>query len=81
MLASVSRWRIAESLRSGDDYLSFAQTTLAKHISILRNLGLSELAATSRQQYVTIASELARSLDRLADLRATMRGAVQPTTA
>ena len=41
----------------------------------LMNLGLPELIASSPEQYVRIAAELARDLPRLSDLRATLRAA------
>jgi protein O-GlcNAc transferase len=41
--------------------------------SQLSNLGLPELAAHSREQYVKIAVELARNLPRLSELRSTLR--------
>jgi protein O-GlcNAc transferase len=43
-------------------------------VSLLRNIGLPELIADSRQQYVEIAGDLAQNLPRLAELRRTMRG-------
>jgi len=42
-------------------------------LSQLSNLGLPELVASSEDDYVRIAAELARDLPRLADLRATLR--------
>jgi len=42
-------------------------------LSILSNLGLSELVATDAQQYVKIAVELAGDLGRLSELRRTLR--------
>jgi predicted O-linked N-acetylglucosamine transferase (SPINDLY family) len=42
-------------------------------LSILTSVGLSELAASSEDDYVRIAVKLAMDLPRLADLRATMR--------
>jgi predicted O-linked N-acetylglucosamine transferase (SPINDLY family) len=42
-------------------------------VSFLSNLRLTELIARSREQYVSIAVDLARDLDRLAALRAGMR--------
>jgi predicted O-linked N-acetylglucosamine transferase (SPINDLY family) len=42
-------------------------------LSILNNLGLPELVAHSKSQYVQIASDLAHDLPRLADLRANLR--------
>ena len=41
--------------------------------SVLSNLGLPELAASSEDGYVCIASELARELPRLGKMRATLR--------
>jgi predicted O-linked N-acetylglucosamine transferase (SPINDLY family) len=42
-------------------------------VSFLSNLGLTELIARTPEQYVSIAVELARDRDRLAELRAGMR--------
>jgi predicted O-linked N-acetylglucosamine transferase (SPINDLY family) len=42
-------------------------------VSFLSNLRLTELIARSREQYVSLAVDLARDLDRLAALRAGMR--------
>jgi protein O-GlcNAc transferase len=42
-------------------------------LSILSNLGLAELAADSPESYIRIASELARDLPRLNNLRSTLR--------
>ena len=42
-------------------------------LSLLSNIGLAELVATSDEQYVSIAVNLARGLPRLAELRRTMR--------
>jgi predicted O-linked N-acetylglucosamine transferase (SPINDLY family) len=42
-------------------------------VSLLSNLGLEELAAHSEERYARLAVELAGSLPRLADLRATLR--------
>jgi predicted O-linked N-acetylglucosamine transferase (SPINDLY family) len=41
--------------------------------SILHNIGLVELIATSQEQYVRIATELADDLDRLAGVRSSLR--------
>ncbi|MGO8751908.1 MAG: tetratricopeptide repeat protein [Thermoguttaceae bacterium] len=46
-------------------------------VSILSNLGLPELIASSPDQYVTIAVELAQDLSRLSELRATLRDRMQ----
>lgn len=46
-------------------------------VSILSNIGLSELVATTRQQYVCIASALASDPARLAELRRTLRARMQ----
>ena len=43
MLASVSKWRIAESLRAGEDVLELGPTSLARHIDVLRGLGLLDI--------------------------------------
>jgi predicted O-linked N-acetylglucosamine transferase (SPINDLY family) len=45
--------------------------------SQLRNLGLPELIASSPEQYVEVAAELARDLPRLGHLRATLRRRMQ----
>jgi predicted O-linked N-acetylglucosamine transferase (SPINDLY family) len=42
-------------------------------VSQLTNLGLAELVANSQEQYVQIATELARDLPRLSVLRAGLR--------
>jgi predicted O-linked N-acetylglucosamine transferase (SPINDLY family) len=42
-------------------------------VSLNHNLGLPELTAESIDGYVAIAAALARDIDRLADLRATLR--------
>jgi predicted O-linked N-acetylglucosamine transferase (SPINDLY family) len=46
-------------------------------LSILSNLGLTELVAHDEQQYVRIAAELAHDLPRLAGLRAALRQRMQ----
>ncbi len=46
-------------------------------LSQLNNLGLTELIAQSTDQYVQIATELARDLPRLTQLRATLRSRMQ----
>lgn len=46
-------------------------------LSILTNVGLADLVATSPQQYVEIAARLAGDLPRLAELRATLRSQMQ----
>jgi predicted O-linked N-acetylglucosamine transferase (SPINDLY family) len=43
----------------------------------LMNLGLPELIASSPEQYVHLAAELAQDLSRLSELRATLRGRMQ----
>ena len=54
------------------------QTAVARAgLSLLRNLGLPELAAQTPEQYVRIAVELAGDLPRLRDLRATLRDRLQ----
>jgi predicted O-linked N-acetylglucosamine transferase (SPINDLY family) len=42
-------------------------------LSLLSNIGLEELAASSEEDYVRLAAELAGDLPRLADMRATLR--------
>ena len=46
-------------------------------LSILSTIGLAELAASSEEDYVRIAAELAANLPRLAHLRATLRPRMQ----
>ena len=46
-------------------------------LSILSSVGLAELAASSAEDYVRIAAELAGDLPRLAELRATLRPRMQ----
>jgi protein O-GlcNAc transferase len=46
-------------------------------LSLLSSVGLAELAASSEENYVRIAVELAGDLPRLADLRATLRARMQ----
>jgi predicted O-linked N-acetylglucosamine transferase (SPINDLY family) len=46
-------------------------------VSILANVGLPELIAQTPQQYVQIATDLARDLPRLAELRRTLRARMQ----
>ena len=48
--------------------------------SILNNVGLPELVASSPDEYVNIAVELARDLPRLKDLRAGMRKRMEPSS-
>jgi protein O-GlcNAc transferase len=46
-------------------------------VSLMTNVGLGELVAHGEDEYVRIASELARDLPRLAQLRASLRGRMQ----
>jgi protein O-GlcNAc transferase len=46
-------------------------------LSLLSNVGLSELVASSEEDYVRIAVELAGNIPRLAELRATLRARMQ----
>jgi predicted O-linked N-acetylglucosamine transferase (SPINDLY family) len=46
-------------------------------VSILANIGASELIANTPQQYVQIATGLASDLPRLAELRRTLRARMQ----
>ena len=43
MLASVTRWRISESVRAEDTFRDFLQKSLGKHVAILRDLGLLDI--------------------------------------
>ena len=46
-------------------------------LSLVSTIGLPELAAHSESDYVRVATELARDLPRLAELRSTMRRRMQ----
>jgi predicted O-linked N-acetylglucosamine transferase (SPINDLY family) len=46
-------------------------------VSVLRNIGLPELIAKTPREYVEIATKLAGDLDRLAELRQTMRARME----
>jgi predicted O-linked N-acetylglucosamine transferase (SPINDLY family) len=46
-------------------------------LSLLSTVGLADLAASSEEDYVRIAAELAENLPRLAELRATLRARMQ----
>jgi protein O-GlcNAc transferase len=46
-------------------------------VSLLSNVGLTELIARTPNEFVRIAVELARDLDRLSALRGTLRGRMQ----
>lgn len=43
MLASVSRWRIDETVRDEAAFRGFLQSSLGKHVAILRDLGLLDI--------------------------------------
>jgi hypothetical protein len=45
MLASVTRWRISETISEDAAFRDFMQSSLGKHVSILRNLGLLDILA------------------------------------
>jgi predicted O-linked N-acetylglucosamine transferase (SPINDLY family) len=59
--------------------ITLAGTTYPQRLgcSVLSNLGLPELIATTPDQYLDIAAALATDLPRLADLRATLRQRLQ----
>lgn len=65
-----------ESLWSGAPVVSLAGRTAVSRagLSILSNVGLPELVARTTDQYLDIATALARDLPRLAELRAGLRG-------
>jgi protein O-GlcNAc transferase len=46
-------------------------------LSVLSNVGLAELAASSEEDYLRLAADLAGNLPRLADLRASLRARMQ----
>jgi predicted O-linked N-acetylglucosamine transferase (SPINDLY family) len=46
-------------------------------VSLLRNIGLPELVANDVDQYIAIATDLAQSPQRLAELRSTLRGRME----
>ncbi len=64
-----------EALWMGVPVVTLAgQTHVARvGVSILSNIGLPELAARSQDEYVRIASDLARDLPRISNLRSTLR--------
>ena len=64
-----------DSLWMGVPVVSLAGATAVSRagLSILSNVGLPELVARTPEQYVKIASDLARDLPRLAELRSTLR--------
>jgi predicted O-linked N-acetylglucosamine transferase (SPINDLY family) len=68
-----------ESLWSGAPVVSLAGRTAVSRagLSILSNVGLPELVAHSTDQYLDIATTLARDLPRLTELRAGMRKRMQ----
>ena len=43
MLASVTRWRINESVREATAFHELLHTSLGKHVAILRDLGLLDI--------------------------------------
>ena len=43
MLASVSQWRLAETIREPGTFREFIQSTLGKHVAILRDHGLLDI--------------------------------------
>jgi predicted O-linked N-acetylglucosamine transferase (SPINDLY family) len=49
-------------------------------LSLLANLGLAELVATTRERFVSIAVGLANDLPRLSQLRATLRDRMQASS-
>jgi protein O-GlcNAc transferase len=65
----------ANALWMGVPVITLAGTSpIARQgVSFLTNVGLPELIATTREQYVSIALELAGDLDRLQAIRATLR--------
>jgi predicted O-linked N-acetylglucosamine transferase (SPINDLY family) len=68
-----------EALWMGTPVVSLAGTTAISRLglSILNNLGLPELAATSTEDYVRIAAQLAGDPSRREELRATLRTRLQ----
>jgi predicted O-linked N-acetylglucosamine transferase (SPINDLY family) len=68
-----------EALWMGVPVVSLAGETRVSRggLSILNNLGLSELVATTADEYFRIAAELASDLPRLAALRATLRSRME----
>ena len=55
MLASVSRWRIDESVRDDAAFFELMQTSLRKHVSILRDLGLLDIMVVRVAEDVLLA--------------------------
>jgi predicted O-linked N-acetylglucosamine transferase (SPINDLY family) len=68
-----------DALWMGVPVVSLAGDTAVSRggLSILSNLGLHELVATTPEQYVQIAADLARDLPRLNQLRASLRARMQ----
>ena len=64
-----------DSLWMGVPVVSLAGSTAASRggLTLLSNIGLTELVARDTDQYVRIAADLARDLDRLAGIRSTLR--------
>ena len=59
----------------GVPVITLAGTTAASRggVSMLNNVGLPELIAYTKEQYVSIAAALSADLDKLSELRATLR--------
>jgi predicted O-linked N-acetylglucosamine transferase (SPINDLY family) len=70
---------ICESLWMGVPVVSLAGQVHVSRVgmSLLSNVGLRELVATTPQEYVTIATELSANPARLVELRATMRDRIE----
>jgi predicted O-linked N-acetylglucosamine transferase (SPINDLY family) len=64
-----------DALWMGVPVVSLVGTTAVGRggLSILSNIGVPELVARSKEEYVRLASELANDLPRLSDLRSTLR--------
>src|SRR5687767_599747 len=55
MLASVSRWRLAETIREPGAFPDFLQTSLGKHVAILRDHGLLDVVVVRISDDVMLA--------------------------
>lgn len=68
-----------DGLWMGVPLVTLAGSTLASRgsLSILTNLGLQELAVTTKSSYVTLATNLANDLPRLRELRSGLRGRME----
>lgn len=55
MLASVSRWRLADTIREPAAFRKFLQSSLGKHVAILRDFGLLDILVVRISDDVVLA--------------------------